>query len=123
MGQVLSSNTWPSCSCTWFVVRHHWHSVPQLFHSPAAHARSSTSLQLFGQVGCGGVAAWVGGPTEQVQKAMPCPDCPWSPTCGLAVVESALLTCHLESHHTPVLGAGRVAHCSLRETSLVTMDR
>lgn len=58
-----------------------------------------------------------GGLTEQVQEAMSYPDCPWSLTCGLAMVKSALLTCHLESHRTPILGAGCVAHCSLKEKS------
>lgn len=52
------------------------HSVPQLFHhSSASHASSSISLQLFGQVECGGVSAWTegSGRAEPSQSKGLCP--------------------------------------------------
>lgn len=56
--------------------------------------------------------AW-GGLTKQVQEAVSHSDCwgqtcPWSLTCGLAIVKSTLLPCHLERplHPTPHSGEG-----------------
>lgn len=65
--------------------------------------------RLFAQVGVEelqpGWEGW-GGLTKQVQEAMSYSACPRSLICGLAIVKSALLTCHLKSYPTPILGGG-----------------
>lgn len=120
MGQECASHALSICSLVRLPVSYHRALLSQpSHHSSASHARSSISLQLFGQVGCGRVAAWVGGlrgTTKQVQEATSCPDHPGSLFCGLAIVKPALLTCHWRVTPPPLGGQG-VAPCSLKETS------
>lgn len=110
MGQECSSNALPTGIFVWFLVRYHRAlGSPALppFLSPTRAAASPPGL--FGQVGVEelqpGWEGW-GGLTKQVQEAMSYPDCPRSLICGLAIVKSALLTCHLESYPTAILGGG-----------------